>query len=378
MQGNNSVARWNKTLARVLKIAGALRIWSSCGGGITRQTIFAKGGAYMINRRGDGAYYRVFLLSILWITSALYSASGYAHAQFKIDGPTPPRYNNPGIKTSPPCGSEAQWNPQRTSRKGIFVQGETVTVEWVETVNHGGSFVFDFAPANDQGFESNTISRVTDTQNDSATPHYYSQSIQLNYAPCDACTLRMRQDMEDAQNYYLSCADIVIVSGMDNVPPELVGESTASPAANDILLAWTNPPDAKGIVVLRDTGPIATQLENRKDYIVGDKVGNADVVYRGGAETFSDPGVAPQTDYTYKIFAYDADYNYNGGVILTATTLSAPTPGGGGSGNNDTLTNSGSDDPGQTNNGGGGAGAWIWILLATLLIFQRPAWKRLL
>jgi len=311
----------------------------------------------------------VLSLVAIGITVGIYSGAIYAHAQFTIDGATPPRYNNPGIKLSPPCGSDDLYGAYRTYRKSIFISGETITVQWVETINHGGSYVFDFAPANDQGFENNPIKTVADTQNDSATPHYYSEPIQLNYAPCDTCTLRMRQDMENAQNYYLSCADIVIVSGNDMVPPEEVSAANVSLLSNGVQISWANPADAKGIVVLRDTNSISSGLNARTDYVVGDIVGNSSVIYNGPDTTYNDYAVVPSTDYTYKIFAYDADYNYNSGVSQTITTPATMDPGGNTGGN---------DTAGSGDSSGGGAAFWVLIILASLMISQRPAWKRLL
>lgn len=307
------------------------------------------------------------------LLAGVYSGSIYAHAQFTVDGATPPRYNNPGIKSSPPCGSDGLYGAYRTNRKSIFVSGETITVSWVETINHGGSYVFDFASASDTGFENNPIKTIADTQNDNATPHYYSDTIQLNFAPCEACTLRMRQDMENAGNYYLSCADIVIVSGNDTVPPEQVSSASISLLSNGVQISWANPTDAKSIVVLRDTSAITTGLNDRTYYVVGDKVGNSEVVYNGPDTTYNDYTVAPSTDYTYMIVAYDSDYNYNSGVLQTITTPDTMDPGGNTGGNT-----GGNDSAGGDNSSGGGAAFWVLIILASLMISQRPAWKRLM
>jgi hypothetical protein len=330
---------------------------------------------YFIGNRRN----HVALLFLTGLVSACYGSAVFAHAQFTVDGPTPPRYNTDEIKTSPPCGSDASFASQRTNRKGIFVTGETVTLQWIETVNHGGSFVFDFAPANDQGFESNSIMTVPDMQNDGASrtdPHYYSQQVQLNFDACDGCTLRMRQDMENAKNYYYSCADIVIVSGNDVTPPQEVSGATASLATNSVRLTWNNPADMKGIIVLRNTTAIAAQPEDRKDYVSSDMLAGSMVVYKGTGSSFVDSNLAASTEYTYKVFAFDADYNYNSGVSTTITTAADTNTGG--------STGGGSVDTGQSGgygsnaSSGGGVGYWMLIILATLLIYQRPAWKKLL
>ena len=294
-----------------------------------------------------------------------YTGAVYAHAQFTTDSATPPRYNTSQIKQVGPCGSEATWASYRTNRKGIFVQGETIALDWMETVDHRGSYEFDFSPANDEGFVE-LIPPVADTQDNTPTPHYYSQTVQLNVGPCDACTLRMRQNMDNLKNYYYSCADIVIVSGSDVTPPQEVTGLTASSAANGVQLAWSNPTDTKGIIVVRSTATMSAQPSNRTDYLTGDSLGNAQVVYKGTGTGFTDTGVAADTDYTYAVFAYDSDYNYNSGVSQSVTTAADTNPAGG-SGGTDAMSN----------DSGGGAGSWVLILLATLLISQRPAWRKL-
>jgi hypothetical protein len=174
----------------------------------------------------------------------------------------------------------------------------------------------------------------------------------------------MRQNMDNAGNYYYSCADIVILSGSDVISPQEVSGLTASSSANGVQLAWTNPVDTKGIIVLRNTVAVVGQPADRTDYLSGDTIGNSQVVYKGSGSEFTDAGVAAQTQYTYAVFAYDAAYNYNSGVSQTITTAADTNPG---AGQPDTMNN----------DSGGGAGSWVLILLATLLIFQRPAWKKL-
>lgn len=332
----------------------------------------------MINRSMQKKSIQASVLICISLFSVMFSGAIHAHAQFQTDSATPPRYNTDEIKQNPPCGSAATWASYRTNRKGIFVSGETITVEWIETVNHPGSYRFDFASANDQGFGDNLIMTIPDTQDSGASrenPHYYSQEIQLNFSPCEACTLRMSQDMSNAGNYYYSCADIVIVSGNDIAPPQEVSALTTTSDSTGVQLAWANPAETKGIIVLRNTTPIVDQPTVRQDYLVGDTIGNAVVVYKGTGTGFTDNNVTAGTEYSYKVLAFDSDYNYNSGVSQTITAAADVNSGGGSGG--------GSDNTGQTDgygSSGGGAGSWalLLILLATLLIFQRPAWKKLL
>lgn len=305
----------------------------------------------------------------LALVSVMYTGIIFAHSQFKIGSATPPRYNTPAIKTYPPCGNATTLEYLRTNRKAIFISGETITVEWKETVDHPGSFRFDLSPTGDEEF-TEMIPPVADTQDGTPTPHYYSQSIQLNYPPCETCTLRLRQDMSNREDFYYSCADIVIVSGNDITPPQEVTALMASLEDDSVHLTWATPADSKGIIVLRNTATITDQPSDRKDYLLGDTIGGTEVVYKGAGASFTDTNVAAATEYTYKVFAYDADYNYNSGASQSIATTDGTNSGGGSGGE----PGAGNDTP---NTSGGGAWSWALILLLTLLIFQRPTWRKL-
>ncbi|NOZ53916.1 MAG: lytic polysaccharide monooxygenase [Gammaproteobacteria bacterium] len=292
-----------------------------------------------------------FLSIVFFTVGVVYVNAIYAHAKFMVDSATPPRYDSASIKTSPPCGSDAQFSSIRTHRKAIFQTGETITVNWVETVEHGGSYVFDFSLSPEQGFDTNVLDIVPDEQNDRASiPHHYSHDITLDFPACDSCTLRMRQDMENAQNYYYSCADVVIVSGSDVTPPADVRATSASVSADTVVLSWINPLDYKAILVLKNKQAITDTPADRNDYLIGDMIGASQVIYKGTAASFVDNALDAETAYTYKIFAYDADYNYNAGVTQVAVTNRSPDDIGGGTG-------------GEGTTGGGGAIFGMLLLL---------------
>lgn len=136
-----------------------------------------------------------------------------AHARWALDGVTPPRNTNAGIKTGP-CGGVP-----RTATPATFAPGETITVTWEETIDHQGYFIISFSEADDVGFEQNILktgAELPDDQNGTPLPHKFSTTVTLPAIECDACTLQLIQYMERSMSNYYSCADIKLVAGGGN------------------------------------------------------------------------------------------------------------------------------------------------------------------
>jgi MYXO-CTERM domain-containing protein len=110
----------------------------------------------------------------------------------------------------PPCGG-----PRSTVVMAQPV-GNSIKVEWDETVDHPGHYEIMFAMANDANFAfltdpaGVTLNNITDVQG-GALPHHYTQMVKLPSAPCGACTLQVKQFMEGA-GYYMSCADVQLTA----------------------------------------------------------------------------------------------------------------------------------------------------------------------
>ena len=145
----------------------------------------------------------------------------FAHA--KLTSPVPRDPNSNGGNKSGPCGPIAKSNPTAT-----FKAGETISVSWLETVNHPGRFIFSLSSNNDQNFVN--FATIVDTQNTGGM-HSFSSSIKLPDVTCDNCTLRMIQSMEENPNAptYYSCADIKIIPAVDT---NTSTQSSNAPAAN--------------------------------------------------------------------------------------------------------------------------------------------------
>ena len=139
-----------------------------------------------------------------------------------------------------PCGVGKTTNPS------VLTSGSTLTVNWTETVNHPGCFLFDLSTDGDKTWQllANVKHVATGT-----TPRPYTAQVQLpGGVTCSNCTFRMRQIMygTDADPCppatipmgatYYSCADVTLQGS--GPPPDM-----ASPPAVD---AATPPPPPGG------------------------------------------------------------------------------------------------------------------------------------
>jgi hypothetical protein len=146
---------------------------------------------------------------ILVLASLLFSAEGHTHARIKANSVTPPRNNSAGLKSGP-CGGIA-----RTATPATLTAGDTIELEWEETVQHPGRYEFSISLANDQSFIQLLI--VPDVQDNAGDlPHQYKAFLTVPNITCEDCTLQMIQVMTEnpasPRNYY-SCADIRIING---------------------------------------------------------------------------------------------------------------------------------------------------------------------
>lgn len=161
-----------------------------------------------------------FSFSVVVITSLLVvSQSSDGHARFKLNAAFQARSTDTGLKEAP-CGG-VDVGQKRT----ILRTGETVTVEWEETINHPGFYRIAFSPDGVTGFDDNILAdNIIDNQDMAIVGmnyHSFSTTIVVP-EPCETCALQMIQYMtEDPENprLYYSCADIQIKAADD---PSLV------------------------------------------------------------------------------------------------------------------------------------------------------------
>src|SRR6185436_481786 len=97
--------------------------------------------------RPDSARFQRSLVahvSAVVITAVLTAApAAFAHTRLKLPVP---RTNDDGLKDGvggAPCGGKA-----RTATPAMYTMGQTITVNWEETINHAGCFLIKFSAAN--------------------------------------------------------------------------------------------------------------------------------------------------------------------------------------------------------------------------------------
>lgn len=106
-----------------------------------------------------------------------------------------------------PCGGFARGSGAPAA---VYAPGETIMIEWEETIDHPGTWRIAFSPAGDTGFDDNVLAEGPDN----AGIGFYRQMVTLPTTPCDDCTLQVYQYMDPRfhppPDYYYACADIII------------------------------------------------------------------------------------------------------------------------------------------------------------------------
>lgn len=136
-------------------------------------------------------------------------------AHIRLNSPLPRVGTTDGTKTTNsetnPCGGVARGNTNLTAQVG-----SSLNFSWDETINHPGRFIIQFSPGLDKDFElpSNELFRKEDTENKGS----HTASVKLPMEPCEACTLRLVQVMDDQPGeLYVACVNIRLTSA--EVPP---------------------------------------------------------------------------------------------------------------------------------------------------------------
>ncbi len=139
--------------------------------------------------------------------------SGTAYGHIAMTSPAPRGVD----QKAGPCG---QAGSTRGTNVTTFAPGETITVEWDETVDHPGHYRIafdddgnDFTNPNnpDDNFPGTMVEPIADKSGG-----HYTQQITLPTTPCDNCTLQLVQVMTTSvpyNSFYFQCADIRIGDG---------------------------------------------------------------------------------------------------------------------------------------------------------------------
>lgn len=259
----------------------------------------------------------IFVASLSLFILSTFETDAFAHTRLKVDGLIKPRSIADGLKTGP-CG-----NVPRTNISALLAPGQTVDVEWEETIDHPGSFKFSFSSANDLGFETNLLKEIPDTQNSGPLPHLHKTSITLPNVTCSACTFQLIQVMTDSTppTFYYSCADIQLVAA-DSAPPANVSSPTAVPGDRSTVLSWTNPvSDFFQTIVVQSSAPITALPTSGTLYAVGDAIGNGTVVYKGSINTTAISNLSNGQMYYFKFFSQSPRVFYSSGIEVSVIPI---------------------------------------------------------
>ena len=135
-----------------------------------------------------------------------------------------------------PCGATGS---KRGTNVTTYQPGQTITLEWDETVDHPGHY----RVAIDMDGDDDFINPLRATDNFSFTlmepiadkaGGKYTQQITLPTTPCTNCTLQLMQVMtvtEPYNSFYWQCADIMIAGDVPEPEPETSGGCQAGRGA---------------------------------------------------------------------------------------------------------------------------------------------------
>ena len=147
---------------------------------------------------------------IALVTVVLLATAAPAAAHIQLDSPAP---RTSELKAGP-CGAAGS---TRGTNISTFLPGQTITVEWDETVDHPGPYRISFDTGADafpdpvqpdDNFPTTLVDQIADK-----TGGHYTQDVTLPDIECDDCTLQLVQVMTTAvpyNSFYFQCADLVL------------------------------------------------------------------------------------------------------------------------------------------------------------------------
>jgi uncharacterized protein (TIGR03382 family) len=167
-----------------------------------------------------------------WLAAAVVLLSaGTASAHIALNYPAP----RTSAQKAGPCGAAGS---ARGDKVTTFEPGQTIVVEWDETVDHPGHYRIAFDDDGDDAFvnpnnpNDNFAFTLVEPIADKSGGHY-TQEVTLPNITCDNCTLQLMQVMTTSipyNSFYWQCADITLVVGGgtdDGDPPREDGGCAA-------------------------------------------------------------------------------------------------------------------------------------------------------
>lgn len=163
---------------------------------------------------------------------AVFFVPSLAHAHITLTDP--PARHPPADQKDGPCGN-GPGDSRTTDPAKIteYTAGETITIEFTETIQHASTYRVMLSRTGDSGFidptsfEDTTLDEASGELADgiedltplqpATTAEEHSIEVTLPSEPCEECTLQliqlMREGAFDADSIYYQCADIVILPG---------------------------------------------------------------------------------------------------------------------------------------------------------------------
>lgn len=146
-----------------------------------------------------------------------HSATAYGHIAMTRPAP------RSDAQKEGPCGATGS---TRGTNVTTYRPGETITVEWDETVDHPGHYRIAFDDNGNDSFRDPNLptDNFPQTLVDQITDKgggRYSQQITLPNMSCTNCTLQLVQVMTTSvpyNSFYYQCADLVLSNGTDPNP----------------------------------------------------------------------------------------------------------------------------------------------------------------
>jgi hypothetical protein len=149
-----------------------------------------------------------------------------------------------------------------------------------------------------------------------------SALVKLPSIECNSCSLRVTGEL------YSSTASIVLTeSGFLNFDPNDVtapnGVTQVGSAQNDkrIELSWLNPEtDFYRTIIVRSTAILQGAPVSGTEYVVGDIIGNGEIIFIGANEELTVRDLLPNTQYFFAVYAIDQNLNISNSTLYSAMT----------------------------------------------------------
>lgn len=186
----------------------------------------------------------------LFVAIGLLAHTAIAHAHIAMTSPAP----RSSAQKEGPCGAAGS---ARGTNVATFRPGETITVEWDETVGHIGHYRIAF---DDDGNDSlrnpsqptdNFPQTLVDQIPDRDGMTHYTQQVTLPNMSCTNCTLQLIQVMTTVvpyNSFYFQCADLVLSGDAPDPGPSGADGGCAAGSSSGSLAAGLAGLAALGLV----------------------------------------------------------------------------------------------------------------------------------